>query len=61
MLHVMLNGVLHRKLQRLQMMLHGKLKRLHAMLHVMLSTRESVPKLDKTKQRPEKETCSKQG
>ena len=32
-------------------MLHGKLKRLHALLHVMLITRESAPKLKKTKQR----------
>ena len=31
--------------------LNGKLKRLHTMLNVILSTRESVHKLKKTKQR----------
>ena len=31
--------------------LKGKLKRLHMMLHVMLSAREIVPKLKRTKQR----------
>ena len=46
-LHTMLNG----KLKRLHTMLNGKLKRLHTMQHVMLSTRESVHKLKKTKQR----------